>query len=211
VSPHEFLTALEEYHGKTLADTQRLAYVRRLGRLPAERLRDIHAKVVDDCRYFPKIAEIVEAARELGCLAERPRESGRYGEFDATSCKLCGGEGAIVAFFRTLYEFDATGRRSWRRLERVLAYSQSGEFNAAQPRDISGWLYRCSCDAGERDGLPRGWPRWRGGEAPERHWTDESSRVTAEDIARTRETVGRWASEPMRRFGDDEDIEGVPL
>ena len=60
----EFVLALENLWDKTLTPEQRAAYTRKFGRFSPDQRFQILERILETCKYFPKIADIFQVASE---------------------------------------------------------------------------------------------------------------------------------------------------
>src|SRR6266704_6421918 len=83
----------QAFPGKELTEDQVAIYTEKLARFDERQLNRIHAEIIETCKYFPKIADIYDAARSMGMLTvpEQPIH-----HWQPTACGLCHGEGRLL-------------------------------------------------------------------------------------------------------------------
>ena len=84
MTPVEFVLALEEQWTPLTPEQQRI-YHNKLGRFSPDQLYEIFDELLDNCKYKPKIADIINAAIDLGFL-QKNRERRTLG---GKNCLLC--------------------------------------------------------------------------------------------------------------------------
>ncbi len=88
MTPVEFVLALEEQWTPLTPEQQRI-YHNKLGRFSPDQLYEIFDELLDNCKYKPKIADIIDAARELSFL-QKSRERRTLGRKRCTTCEETG-------------------------------------------------------------------------------------------------------------------------
>lgn len=164
MTPQDFLLTLEEeWPGKTLTDRQQESYLAKLARYSESQLDAIFERLLENCKFRPKVAHFYETADELGY--HREARTPKSHTWEKTSCNLCAGEGRIYVFFAQLLEKTEYGMQTRSELRRIMPYS-AGSKALDQPRieengvRLHPFLFRCSCSAGDMPTLPRAWPKW---------------------------------------------------
>lgn len=143
---------------KDLTPSQWVAYREKLSPFTEDQLQRLYDAVLENCKYFPKIADIYECAKTIG-LAERKTEY-RPHVWTPTDCQICGGSGLVAAFWSQEFEVNGEERTQILRLHYLFPYHQSGAYNRQSDHDDVRTAYRCFCDAGAAETLSRGIPRW---------------------------------------------------
>ena len=159
----EFLAKCElVFPGKTLTVDQSSIYRQKLSHFSPDQLGHIYEEIIETQKYFPKIADVFDAARTLGYMhpPERPVHT-----WDKTSCALCHGEGRIAV----IWDVQPVGERIIETLHKIWPYSESG--SADIPTHGFRTLSRCKCLAGGAPTIPKSWQKWTGDAAysPLRH------------------------------------------
>ena len=85
----ELVLSLERHWGKKLEAEQRAKYFSKLGRFTPDQLDAIFDLVLEQSRYFPKIADLYEVAKDAGFL-NQSREQKTLGK---RGCPTCEGTG----------------------------------------------------------------------------------------------------------------------
>lgn len=85
----EILLFLEDAYTKELTAKQREIYQQRLRRFNAEELETLYGKVLESCRYFPKVSDFFSCAEEAGFLSHSKKKR----VSPASDCVLCKGTG----------------------------------------------------------------------------------------------------------------------
>jgi hypothetical protein len=145
--------------GKSLTAVQWSAYRSKLGQFNEDQLSKLHEAILENCKFFPKIADVFDQAKFLG-FTERKTEY-RPHTWTPTNCDLCGGSGMVAAFWSQEFEITGEEKRQILRLHYVFPYHESGEYQRRKDHDDVRAAYRCSCPCGEISTLARGIPRWR--------------------------------------------------
>ena len=141
-----------------LGPKQGAIYTEKLRRFADEQRDKIFDKLLEtNKRKLPLIADIYDAARDLGYLSVdtvRTREH----HWQPTNCGACHGEGRLLTVWE-LFGEERDGRRvEVQEFRAVTAYAgpwpalSAGQFTA---------LFRCWCPAGDARTLPSAWPKWR--------------------------------------------------
>jgi hypothetical protein len=145
--------------GKELATTQWAAYRSKCEQFDESQMARLYDAILENCKFFPKIADIYEQARNLGFM-ERHIEY-RPHVWTPTDCQLCGGSGLVAAFWSQEFEICADEKRQILRLHYLYPYHQSGAYQRERTHDDVRTVYRCFCPSGCVDTLDNGIPRWK--------------------------------------------------
>lgn len=145
----EFVTKLEGYFGKTLESHIAVMYSGAVGRFSDLQRRWLFDRLVEVQRYFPKIVEINDTARELKFFTSAKSEHITH-QWTPTNCQYCHGEGRV-----SVYDSGAILPHS--SLEGVM-YRSANRANYAYEQ-----VARCCCPAGEAPNLNKriGRIHWR--------------------------------------------------
>lgn len=144
--------------GKDLTASQWTAYREKLSPFTEEQLQKLFDAILENCKFFPKIADIYEQARHLG-FAERKQEY-RPHVWTPTDCQLCAGSGLVAAFWSQEFEITGENKNQILRLHYLFPYHQSGAYARQSDHDDVRSVYRCLCSAGSVNTLSKGIPRW---------------------------------------------------
>lgn len=155
-----FIGQLESAYEKGYSAKQGEEIYDRLQGFQDEQLNLIYKWLTLNVTKKPLLADIFNAARELGFLAKQPRDTTQspLTDFEPTDCRLCGGQGLLQVIFSQWRDGEG---KPYRRLEKVAAHNERIDYEIPEGERHDSYLYRCSCEAGERDGLPTKWPRWK--------------------------------------------------
>jgi|SRR6185503_13465523 len=145
--------------GKALTAVQWSAYRSKLGQFSEDQLSKLHEAILENCKFFPKIADVFEQAKLLG-FTERKTEY-RPHVWTPTNCDLCGGSGMVAAFWSQEFEIAGEEKRQILRLHYVFPYHESGEYQRRKDHLDVRTVYRCFCDRGAVETLDKGIPRWQ--------------------------------------------------
>ena len=160
----EFLLRCEDlFPGKALTDAQAKVYHEKLSRFDSRQLAKILAGCLENCKFFPKIADIYESARSMGLL-QAPSE--RQHRWTPTDCPLCDGEGRLGVFWEFYREVRGEDSVEVNRLVKILPYTKSFEYSRQSDQFRSIW--RCRCSAGDVPTIPKAWPKWSNSVEPVR-------------------------------------------
>lgn len=140
--------------GKELTAPQWSIYRDKMGEFSDREADKIYEWLRDNSKFFPKIADIVEAARHCGFM-DRVKAYAPH-EWEASECRLCGGSGQLAVFYEQTFD-PANGVRILT-LKRVMQYQSSG--GVLKTTDWTRYYYRCQCEQGEASTLEKGLPRW---------------------------------------------------
>jgi hypothetical protein len=143
--------------GKGLSPDQLSAYRAKLQRFSDAERRGIYDWLLENCKFFPKIADIYEAARAAGYL-DKVTEY-RPHQWTPTDCRLCGGSGLMAAFWIQEFTVGEHGKKQILRLNEIMPYHQSTATLNANPDNVR-TVYRCRCDGGNAPALGKGIPKW---------------------------------------------------
>lgn len=155
-----FLERIEEIlpPGKPLTGTQLMGYREKLARFEPVQLDVLCEAVIENCKFWPKIADIYEQARLLGML-NRERQDVPH-TWVTTDCLRCAGSGLVAAFWSQEFELGEQGKVQILRLHYLMPYYTHWSYQQQDHDDIL-FVHRCDCSAGEAKTLPLGVPRWR--------------------------------------------------
>ncbi len=144
----------ELWVGKELTPKQEEFYGLKLSRFSDKEIGKIFEWLTENCKFFPKIADIFEAARHCGFM-DRVKEYKPH-TWTPTDCRLCGGSGQLSAFYEQL--FDPINAKRYLELRKVMQFESS--VPTARDHEWTHYYFRCSCPAGEAPTLESGLPRW---------------------------------------------------
>ena len=154
----EFLLRCEDlFPGKALTDAQAKVYHEKLSRFDSRQLAKILAGCLENCKFFPKIADIYEQAGEFGFLDVR--EEYKPHVWTATDCSKCGGSGLLAAGYTQEFERTDAGAVQVLTLVHVGPYHRSADWYRENPDGIR-QCFRCRCTAGDAVTVQKGLPRW---------------------------------------------------
>ena len=85
----ELVLSVERHWGKTLDAEQRAKYLSKMARFAPDQLDAIFDLVLEQSRYFPKIAELYDVAKDAGFL-NHSREQKTVGKRGCPTCKGTG-------------------------------------------------------------------------------------------------------------------------
>jgi hypothetical protein len=154
MTPEQFIQELEMVFDRRLKPEARPVYVGRLRLFPNEQLVEILNKVLDDVKFFPRIAEIMAAAKALGCTLQADPLVVKLHRWTPTECPLCGGEGRLLVIWAVAEDES----QPLCILSHIVAYSALLPFEL-KPYEFRS-IFRCSCPAGDVGTIPKRWPRW---------------------------------------------------
>lgn len=156
-----FLERIEEVlpPGKQQTALQMAAYREKLARFDSSQLALLCEAVIENCKFWPKIADIYEQARNLGMLNGTRQDEPHV--WTPTNCLRCGGSGLLAAFWSQEFEIGESGKTQILRLHYLMPYHQSGNYAARGDHDDVRMAYRCDCPSGEAKTLPAGVKRWK--------------------------------------------------
>lgn len=140
-----------------LMPEQRAAYYHKLQQFSGEQLSAIYGKVLELTEHFPRVKNCYDAARELGFLSDAEKQYKPH-VWEPTDCRLCGGEGLILAAWSRSWEKHEAGIYEVLRLETIEPYSKRP--SSRLPADQCGFVFRCKCLAGDAETVQKGIPRW---------------------------------------------------
>jgi len=86
----EETSKLEKYYGKELDEFQRKIWNEEIGKMSAQRYRQIIKEVFRTCKFMPKLADIVEINKGLGYHIDNKKQ------IEKVDCNKCNGEGFII-------------------------------------------------------------------------------------------------------------------
>lgn len=155
-----FLERIEEIlpPGKPQTATQLFAYREKLARFNEGQLDQLCEAVIENCKFWPKIADIYEQARNLGLLLVERQD--RPHVWTPTDCVKCAGSGLVAAFWSQEFEIGENGKTQILKLHYVMPYYTSSDYANRRDNDDVRSVNRCDCSAGEAKTLPRGVKRW---------------------------------------------------
>lgn len=81
---------IEQYYGKELDKFQRDIWYRELGKINIERYRQITRQVYRQCKFMPKLADILEIQKELPYMQKQEPNTVKV------ECKKCNSKGFIL-------------------------------------------------------------------------------------------------------------------
>lgn len=166
MSPNEFIRQIERTWDRELEADQALIYLRKLERFSDAELQAIFDRVIESSKYMPRIADIYSAATDLEMLAKPAADGSKSHTWERTDCKLCEGEGRLNVIMQTTYgEATASGRDKTVRFADLGPYSDKKWIGYPWQEGFNSYIFRCSCEAGEAETIPKAWPRWD----PDRH------------------------------------------
>jgi hypothetical protein len=145
------------FPGKDLTAAQHVAYREKLGRFDDQQRQSIYDWILEHCKFFPKIADVYEAATMLGFLVERDEFKPHV--WTPTDCRFCGGSGLMAAMYEQEYERSDAGATQILKLVHVGPYHLSAERYSQQVNEIRS-AFRCACPAGDAETLQKGIQRW---------------------------------------------------
>jgi hypothetical protein len=143
---------------KDLSPSQWAAYREKLSPFSEDQLGKLYDAVLENCKFFPKIADVYECAKDLG-FTEKKTEY-RPHTWTPTDCQLCGGSGLVAAFWSQEFEITGEDKTQILRLHYLYPYHQSGAYARQKDHDDIRTAHRCQCEAGAAPTLARGVPRW---------------------------------------------------
>jgi hypothetical protein len=140
---------------KPLTVDQRAFYAAKLMNFEGRDLAKIFDYLSETGKFFPKIADVFDAARHCSML-DRVQPTAPH-EWTPTGCRSCGGSGQLAVFFEETA--DPTNGHRQRSLRRVMQYEASNA--VLQVNDWTRFYFRCHCPAGDVPTLHKGLPRWQ--------------------------------------------------
>lgn len=159
----EFIRQCEATTGNgkiRLMPAQEAVYVEKLRMFSGEQLSAIYDKVLELTEHFPKIKNIWDAARDLGYL-QTESDIFRPHRWEESECRLCKGEGRICVIWLSTFEIRHETRVEAEALSQILPYAESCDSVKYKLKpDEFRTIFRCACIAGDRDTIPKGWPKW---------------------------------------------------
>ncbi len=154
----EFLLRCEDlFPGKPLTPSQSSVYHEKLARFDSRQLSKILAACLENCKFFPKIADIYEQAGEFGYLDVR--EEYKPHTWTETACAKCAGSGLMAAGYTQEFEKTEAGAVQVLTLVHVGPYHKSVDWYRGNTDGVR-QAFRCKCPAGEAKTLQQGLPRW---------------------------------------------------
>ena len=88
MTPDRFIATLKAYYGKELDGQVEEIYQSKLLRFSDVNLKDIHEKVLETCKFFPKVSDIYSAASDLGINISKSKKQAAQSD-----CQECKGTG----------------------------------------------------------------------------------------------------------------------
>lgn len=153
----DLLSKLYVHYGKDpMSAAQESEYVQRINAVPFGKRHEFYSAILETCRRFPSVAELVSAAKEHGVwknVAVAPVYS-----WVPSDCRMCGGSGLTMTFWEQEFDRENDQVQQLLRLSRVVPYQRSSAIRQQHP-ELQTALFRCDCISGEQVGLPR-YPRW---------------------------------------------------
>lgn len=156
-----FLDRIEEVlpPGKPQTPLQMMAYREKLARFNSSQLAQLCEAVIENCKFWPKIADIYEQARLLGMFAHTREDIPHT--WEPSDCARCAGSGLIAVFWSQEFEFGDSGPKSQTlRVHYLVPYHESWDYGSRRDHDDVRSVFRCDCVAGEAKTLPTGVARW---------------------------------------------------
>ncbi len=155
-----FLNRIEEIlpPAKQQNANQLVVYRAKLRRFSDSELDKLCEAVIENCRFWPKIADIYEQARGLGLFAKA--QEYRPHVWEPTDCRMCGGSGLVATFWSQEFEETDEGRFEILRLHYMMPYHTSAKSHQQRDHDDVLAVNRCSCVAGNVVTLDKGIPKW---------------------------------------------------
>lgn len=151
----QFLQECQDlWPGKELSNKQREFYEIKLSQFEAKEIAEIFKWLTENSKYFPKMADLFEAARHCGFM-DRVKPYAPH-EWVESDCRLCGGSGQLAVFYEQSFD-PANGNRTLT-LKRVMQYQASQ--GVLKTTEWTRYYYRCQCAQGEATTLEKGPPRW---------------------------------------------------
>lgn len=162
-----FLERCEQlWPGKALTLDQRAFYGAKLMPFEGRDLARIFDYLSENSKFFPKIADVFDAARHCSML-DRVSPNMPHA-WQPNGCMLCGGSGQLAVFYELLFDRAASTREL--HFRRAMQYESSSPTSRTHP-EWTMFYFRCSCPRGEVNTLNKGLPQWserqpgrRGGE-----------------------------------------------
>lgn len=147
----------EVFPGKELTAPQHVVYRAKLARFTDRERQKLYDAVVENCKYFPKIADVYEQARNLGLFAEQDQYTPHV--WTPTDCGRCGGSGLMAAFWSQEFTIAEDRKSQTLKLVHLTPYHESNARYMSGGDEVR-FVCRCSCPAGDAKTLDRGIPRW---------------------------------------------------
>lgn len=144
--------------GKPLTSTQMAAYRDKLQSFSGDQLQRLYDSILENCKFFPKIADVYEQAKLLGFVTRREEKPHTW---TPTDCKLCGGSGLVAGFWSQEFEFGNGVKAQVLRMRYLFPYHESASYAAQKDHDDIRSVYRCNCERGAVETIGKGIPRWR--------------------------------------------------
>lgn len=143
---------------KPMTPMQLIGYREKLARFTEGQLDQLCEAVIENCKFWPKIADIYEQARTLGMLNSQRQDVPHT--WEPTDCMKCGGSGLVAVFLSQEFEIGDSGMQQILRLHYLIPYYQSYEYADRKDHDDVRLVRRCDCPAGAARTLPAGVKRW---------------------------------------------------
>lgn len=161
MNPQTFVEYMNEQMppAKPLSTSQLWKMKERLAKYSEPELDRLAESVIDNCKFFPKIPDLLEQAKALGIPATISEY--RPHTWEPTDCQRCAGSGRLAVFWSQEFEMDGDAKRQILRLHYILPYHESGKYARRNDHDDIRTAHRCDCPAGEMKTLERGLPRWK--------------------------------------------------
>lgn len=158
MTTHEFLDKCEEsFPGKPYTIGQRAAFDQKLERFTETQVMGIYAQILENCKYAPRIADVYDAAQELGYLSIDATQFRSHQWEPSNECGLCRGEGRLAIFWRVAIQERDTGLVEFQEIVHVAQYTKS--FDRHIPSNEFRSVFRCKCRAGDVATIPKHWPK----------------------------------------------------
>lgn len=149
----------QAFGGKVdLMPAQHSVYSEKLRRFTNDERRRIYDWIVENCKFFPKVADIWEGARSLGFLTQQ--ESGSViHKWKPTDCRPCAGSGMVAAWYGSSVLAQDGKHMHQLRLIALEPYAKSLSSESRVNHDVR-YFFRCQCEAGAKPAGMTGLPRW---------------------------------------------------
>ncbi len=166
MTPSDFTGTLESFYNWSPPDIQRRAYEDRLSRFDTASLDQLAIAVIDNSKWFPKIAEILSIAQANSIWPKRAAARATTHDWEKTDCPLCEGEGRLVVVMRHYYTptlnalGETKGFHEQRDVANIYPYCTPRGSIPHAAGDYT-YIFRCFCDAALAATVPQWIPRWR--------------------------------------------------
>lgn len=160
MNPLQFVRQLQDAWDKPMNAEQAVIYSDKAMRFTDAQLDAIFDKLLETCKFQPKVSDVFNAATDLALLAKPTSDHEASHNWVKTNCPLCEGEGRLCAIFQTLHEITANERRKTRRFIDVGPYSDARWIGHEWDEGYATYIFRCCCDSGDVPTIPKAYPRW---------------------------------------------------